>query len=117
MNLRPLPLPKCFLDEREVARCRELPLARFMSAYMEHTEHPVYYAQVIDVFKQYLLFLDEENEGLARRKTSKSDLESLLINALDISCVGGVIQKYRFKPHATLLQESTFGGTKVARYN
>lgn len=107
-------IPPSVEKERKDARCKELPLARYMSRYMVETNQPVRYAEFDQVFDQYHLFLGHENEKATYKKCSKKEFEDLLINALNITCHNGMVVGWGFDDRKKRIEESPFGGTECS---
>ena len=83
----PFPIPDSVQKATTDAKEKKLPLAAFMSTTTKSTDHPLYYAKLDDLFKNYLLFLHNSNETRIARDTTIGKFEELLAMALDIHTI------------------------------
>lgn len=85
--MAPFPLPLTVRQDIQTARNRELPLSRFMDEYTGIGGQ----VRVEELFDNFMMFLDHENEGAERRRTTLQGFESQLANALDLVPENGVL--------------------------
>jgi hypothetical protein len=86
--------PSVVISLRE-ARATQLPLSAFMNAHTERTTQPLYCVTVEELFKNYIVYLENMNEIKARRSTTQSNFVQLLASALDVHVAAGTVDGVR----------------------
>lgn len=74
------------------ARARQLPLANFMKLHTGKTAEPIEMITTSQLFDNYLLFLDNNNERKLRTTTTKMLFQDELMSSLEIRCVGDHVE-------------------------
>lgn len=94
-SLGSFPLPQAVQQTMVEARALALPLAAFIQTYTTRTNEPLQCVTVEDLFKNYLVHLENINESKTRRSTTQNSFTSLMGSALDVHVVQGVFEGIR----------------------
>lgn len=85
--LTPFPLPGYVKKLKSSIRAEQLPLASFVLSYTKETQNPLEFTPVAELFKDYLVFLENNNEGYLRKSTTRNLFERQLVTSLEVKVV------------------------------
>ena len=94
-SLGSFPLPTSVRETMTESRALQLPLAAFIRMYTQRTPEPLHCVSVEELFKNYLVHLENINEGKTRRNTTQNSFTSLMASALDVHVVQGAFEGVR----------------------
>lgn len=100
----PLPdsVKKTMLEER----ANKLPLAKFINDYTTPAIHLLQYVKVEELFRNYLIYLENINESRLKRETTESSFIQLMATALDIHVALGVFEGKRLTRQVLLVRKN-----------
>ena len=77
------------------ARARQLPLANFVQIYTRPTLEPLETVTVTQLFENYLIYLDSNNERKLRAQTTKLNFIEKLTHSLELNVIGEHVEGIR----------------------